>query len=45
MALSLNMLIVLIQMITIVLGWNSMWVGKVGIGTGVWQIEMPLTTG
>jgi hypothetical protein len=30
--------------ITIVLGWNSMWVVKVGIGTGVWLIEMPLTT-
>jgi hypothetical protein len=37
-------LTVLIPTITIVLGWNSMWVVKVGIGIGAWLIGMPLTT-
>jgi hypothetical protein len=32
------------QTITIAHGWNSMLVGKVGIGTGVWLIVMPQTT-
>jgi hypothetical protein len=45
MALSMSMLIVLTQTITIAHGWNSMLVGKVGIGTGAWLIEMPQTTG
>jgi hypothetical protein len=40
---SLNMLIVQIPTTTIVLGWNSMLVAKVGIGTGAWAIEMPRT--
>jgi hypothetical protein len=33
------------QTTTIALGWNSMLVGKGGIGNGVWQIVMPQTTG
>jgi hypothetical protein len=37
--------IVLTLTITIVLGWNSIWVVKGGIGTGVWLIVMPQTTG
>jgi hypothetical protein len=36
------LLIVLTPTITIALGWNSMWVVRVGIGTGAWLIEMLL---